>query len=105
MRHRDFRLYAPAGFVSNVGLWVQRIGVQWLAWSLTESYAWLAAVALAEAATLMAFLPLFGALTQARANAVLTIVLASALLAQDRRHFRAWLAARAAAALRAAKAA
>ncbi len=62
MRHRDFRLYAPAGFVSNVGLWVQRIGVQWLAWSLTESYAWLAAVALAEAATLMAFLPLFGAL-------------------------------------------
>ncbi len=50
-------------------------------------------------------LPLFGALTQARANAVLTIVLASALLAQDRRHFRAWRVARAAAALRAAKAA
>jgi hypothetical protein len=48
-------------------------------------------------------LPLFGALTQARANAALTIVLAAALLAQDRRQFRAWRAARAAAALRAAK--
>ena len=48
-------------------------------------------------------LPLFGALTQARANAALSIVLAAALLAQDRRQFRAWRAARAAAALRAAK--
>lgn len=40
---------------------MQRVGVQWLAWSLTESYAWLAAVSLAEAAAIMTFLPLFGA--------------------------------------------
>ena len=60
LRHRDFRLYAPAGFLSNIGLWVQRVGVQWLAWSLTGSYAWLATTVLAEAVAIMVFLPLFG---------------------------------------------
>lgn len=60
LRHRDFRLYVPAGFVSNIGLWVQRVGVQWLAWSLTGSYAWLATTVLAEAVAIMAFLPIFG---------------------------------------------
>lgn len=39
---------------------MQRVGVQWLAWSLTGSYAWLAAAVLAEAIAIMIFLPFFG---------------------------------------------
>jgi len=66
-RHRDFTLYAFSGLISNIGLWFQRTGVQWLTWSLTESYAWLGAIAMAEAITVTFCLPLFGTVVD-RAN-------------------------------------
>lgn len=54
-RHRDFAWYIVAHAGSVVGLWIQRIAIQWLVWSLTGSYAWLGAIALAEAIMAMSF--------------------------------------------------
>lgn len=54
-RHRDFTLYIVAHAGSVVGLWIQRIAIQWLVWTLTGSYAWLGGIALAEAITAMFF--------------------------------------------------
>ena len=54
-RHRDFSVYVIAHSASVVGLWVQRIAIQWLVWSLTGSYAWLGTIALAEALASMFF--------------------------------------------------
>ncbi len=49
LRHPTFATYITAHAVSVLGLWIQRIAIQWLAWTLSESYAWLGAIALAEA--------------------------------------------------------
>lgn len=49
LRHPVFATYITAHAVSVLGLWIQRIAIQWLVWSLSESYAWLGAMALAEA--------------------------------------------------------
>ncbi|MCW8196486.1 MFS transporter [Proteobacteria bacterium 005FR1] len=54
-RHRDFSLYIVAHAGSVVGLWIQRIAIQWVVWDLTGSYAWLGAIALAEAVMAMFF--------------------------------------------------
>jgi MFS family permease len=61
-RHRDFAIYAFASFVSNVGMWVMRIGVGWYAWDLTHSGAWLGAVALGQALPSVFLTPFAGAL-------------------------------------------
>lgn len=55
LRHRDFARYILAHAGSVVGLWIQRIAIQWLVWSLSASYAWLGAVAAAEALAAMCF--------------------------------------------------
>ncbi|MAF48911.1 MAG: MFS transporter [Rhodospirillales bacterium] len=60
LRHRDFTLFALAGWIANNGMWLQRIGVQWLTWEITGSFAWLGAVASADAIAIMIFLPIFG---------------------------------------------
>jgi MFS family permease len=66
---------------------VQRVGVQWLAWSLTGSYAWLAATVLAEAVAIMAFLPFFGTVVDRGDRLILarwaqfTLIILAALLA------------------------
>ena len=49
LRHPKFATYIAAHAGSVVGLWIQRIAIQWLVWTLTGSYAWLGAIALAEA--------------------------------------------------------
>ena len=36
-RHRDFLIYAFSGEFANIGIWLQRVGVQWVAWELTHS--------------------------------------------------------------------
>ena len=61
-RHRDFAIYAFATFVSNVGMWVMRIGVGWYTWDLTHSGAWLGAVALGQALPSVFLTPFAGAL-------------------------------------------
>ena len=62
LRHRDFVIYSFSGFFANIGIWIQRVGVQWLAWELTHSYAWLGAIAFIDAIGIIIFLPIFGTL-------------------------------------------
>lgn len=61
-RHRDFVIYTFSGFFANIGIWVQRVGVQWLAWELTHSYAWLGAIAFIDAIGVIVCMPFFGTL-------------------------------------------
>ena len=53
--------YAFGNFVSVCGIWVQRLGVGWLTWELTESPGWLGAVAFANLFPLAVLAPLAGA--------------------------------------------
>ncbi len=55
LRHPTFATYISAHAVSVLGLWIQRIAIQWLVWTLSGSYAWLGAMALAEAACATVF--------------------------------------------------
>ena len=48
LRVRNYRLYIVGGLVSLIGTWMQRIGVGWLMWQLTESGTWLGLVAVAD---------------------------------------------------------
>lgn len=59
-RYPDYVLFSFTGWFANIGTWLQRFGMQWLAWELTHSYAWLGAMALADAIGIIVFLPLFG---------------------------------------------
>ena len=84
LRHRDFSLYALAGWISNIGLWVQRTALFWLTWKLTNSFSILGAVAFAEAIMTMLVMPYAGTLTDrfnrleiARVTQVALIVIAT----------------------------
>ncbi len=57
--NRNYAIYAAGQSISLIGLWVQRLGVGWLAWELTESGFWLGAVAFADLFPVM-FIGLFG---------------------------------------------
>ncbi len=46
--NRNYAIYATGNSISLIGLWVQRLGVGWLAWNLTHSGFWLGAVAFAD---------------------------------------------------------
>src|ERR1700756_196062 len=46
--HRNYRIYAAGNAVSLIGVWMQRVAVGWLAWSLTHSGAWLGIVSMAN---------------------------------------------------------
>jgi MFS family permease len=58
----SFRNYMAGNIVSQLGLWTQRIGVQWLTWSLTESPFWLGLIAAAEFFPIIVMSPLGGAM-------------------------------------------
>ena len=47
-RNRNFAIYTTGSIFSHTGLWVQRLAVGWLSWTLTESAFWVAAVAFAD---------------------------------------------------------
>ena len=59
---RNYRIYCAGSTVSLVGMWIQRVAVAWLAWTLTESATWLGILALADLAPSMLFAPFAGAL-------------------------------------------
>ena len=60
LRHRDYALYAVGGWLSNLGLWVQRIAVGWLTWTFTESWTWLGIIVFAEGITATIVMPVAG---------------------------------------------
>jgi len=61
-RYPDFVLFSFAGWIASLGSWLQRLGIQWMTWELTHSYAWLGAVAFIDALSVTLFLPVFGTL-------------------------------------------
>lgn len=62
-RHRNYALFMGGMAPSLVTLWMQRVGIGWLAWELTHSPAWLGAVAAADLAPMLVLAPLAGAIT------------------------------------------
>ena len=58
----NFRNYMAGNFVSQIGLWTQRVGVQWLTWELTGSPSWLGIMAFADFFPIMVMAPLGGVL-------------------------------------------
>lgn len=86
LRHRDFTIFQCGIWTVNSGVWVQRIAVGWLTWTLTGSGAWLGIVALAQAIPAMVLMPFAGALGDRvdrvalmRVTQVFSVVLAGAL--------------------------
>jgi MFS family permease len=61
LAHRNFGIFTLGNMVSHVGTWVQRLAIGWLAWELTESGAWLGAVAFADLFPTVLLAPLTGA--------------------------------------------
>ncbi len=57
---RNFALYTAGNTLSLMGMWVQRLAVGWLMWELTESGAWLGAIAIAEFIPIILLTPLGG---------------------------------------------
>jgi len=58
----NYRNYMVGNFSSQFGMWVQRIAVQWLTWSLTHSPTWLGIIAFADFFPNIVMAPLAGAL-------------------------------------------
>jgi MFS family permease len=64
--HRNYRIYAAGNAVSLIGVWMQRVAVGWLAWTLTHSGAWLGFVSMAEFFPVVFLSPIAGALADRR---------------------------------------
>ena len=58
-----FVLYAVGQAVSSTGSWMQRMAIGWLAWDLTQSVAWIGAIALTELVAALWVAPLAGVVT------------------------------------------
>jgi len=58
--NRNYAIYMSGNSVSLIGFWMQRLAVSWLAWVLSESEFWVAAVAFVEIAPLIFITPMFG---------------------------------------------
>lgn len=57
----NFRNYMAGNFVSQMGLWTQRIAVQWITWELTGSTTWLGIIAFVDFFPIVVMAPLAGA--------------------------------------------
>jgi MFS family permease len=66
LAHRNYRIYAGGNFVSLVGIWLQRVSVGWLAWTLSHSGAWLGIMSMAEFFPVVFLSPLAGTLADRR---------------------------------------
>ncbi len=64
---RNFFIYTVGNATSLIGMWAQRLSVGWLIWDLTESAAWLGAIAMAEFLPIL-FLTPFGGIIADRYN-------------------------------------
>lgn len=62
LHHRDFRIYIIGAFFALNGVWVGRIAVAWLGWSLTGSASYVGLLALVNLLPTVVIGPLFGAL-------------------------------------------
>ena len=58
----NYGRFASGNVGSLIGLWMQRMGVGWLTWELTESGAWLGVIAFADLFPVVLFAPIAGVL-------------------------------------------
>ena len=58
----QFRLYTLGSLPSLLGTWIQRLAVAWLAWKLTQSHAWVGAIAMADMLPVVFLAPFAGAI-------------------------------------------
>jgi predicted MFS family arabinose efflux permease len=66
LTHRNYRIYASGNAVSLIGVWMQRVAVGWLAWSLTHSGTWLGIISMGEFFPVVFLSPIAGALADRR---------------------------------------
>src|SRR6516164_6963796 len=64
--HRNYRIYAGGNAISLVGVWMQRVAVGWLAWTLAHSGTWLGVMSMAEFFPVVFLSPIAGALADRR---------------------------------------
>ena len=57
---RNYRLFWYGQTCNNLGVWIQRAGVQWLAWELTHSFTWLGIIGAATMLPTLIFGPIAG---------------------------------------------
>ena len=58
---RNYRIYWLAHLATILGVWVNRIAIQWVTWELTESFAWLGIIGAANMVPTLIFGPIAGA--------------------------------------------
>lgn len=61
LSHREFALFEGGLFPQYMTGWIQRVGMGWLAWQLTESPTWLGIIAAADLAPMLVLAPFAGA--------------------------------------------
>ncbi len=62
-QHRNYALYMGGMIPNLVTIWMQRLGVGWLAWELTHSTTWLGVIAAADLLPMLFLGPIAGAIT------------------------------------------
>lgn len=62
-KHRNYALFMAGLTPAAVSSWMQRVGVGWLAWELTNSTVWLGVIAAADLVPILVLSPLAGAVT------------------------------------------
>jgi len=60
LRHRGYAIFTGANFASMSGEWIQRVGVGWLTWELTQSATWLGIIACADMLPAILISPIAG---------------------------------------------
>lgn len=76
---RDYAVFITGQFVSFSGYWMQKTAVGWLVWELTQSPAWVGAIALCDLVSALWVAPLSGAVAD-RNNPYRLILLTQGLL-------------------------
>ena len=61
LRNRNYSIYIFCNTAAMIGEWIQRVGIGWLTWELTESTTWLGIIACADMVVTMVVSPLAGA--------------------------------------------
>lgn len=61
LSYRNYAIFNSCNTAAMIGEWMQRVGLGWLAWQMTESTAWLGIVACADMVPTMLISPIAGA--------------------------------------------
>lgn len=59
--NRNYAIYIYSNTAAMIGEWIQRVGIGWLTWELTESTTWLGIIACADMVVTMLISPIAGA--------------------------------------------